>query len=1273
MNGLTTILPLDATLTVLVFGFGALCCAALVLEDRGAYGFRWGWLAAFALGRAAGHLLAMIGLTTEIGPWARPFRELLLIASLLCLVEFARTGQEAARGRAPGPWIHLVLLSSVVALGGTWGWTAMDLIARTVLGVAGGLWTCRMFCRRGEASVGLRAAGAGIALMVGALLATGLGAANFPTDSLSAVDGGVWMSPSFKAAHAGAVLLFAGTIWGVLLAGREADETDDVERRAFPRPLLPLFAAVLILAGGCLLARHAETRADRNFREALLERTRSLAAAIEVDQVGRLRGEPHDKGKPEYQRLIRRLAAMAEAQPDLQGIYLLGNRGEGVVCLASVQTRRSLQRDASLSRTCRICAQIGSSRDPTILAGEESVEGPRSDAHGRWISLRVPLRESENGPVVAVLGQDFEAIYWERDLARTRIPFLMAALSVALGLVGGQAFGMQRARNARHLVALKRRFSQIFEQMLNGVALHELVRDARGEPWDFRYQEVNPAFERLTGLSREAVLGRTFREVLPELEPAWLQTFLRVVTTGESERIEHFAAPFNRWYRASAYRPAPERLVTIFSDVTERKQLEAGLRAHIDRLNAAVDQARAFVYVRRFDPDRYEFVGKGMETLLGHAATALTPELFDRSVEQCVPVDETLPADFEELKQRLREGRLDQWRVELAMRIPRGARRFLDTATPLRDDEGRVTGVLGLLQDITPLHEAKEELLQTQRLLRGIAEAARVLMAEPEVLRAVRSAIEILGRASDAHGVSWFERHPHPATGEPCVSRRAEWRAEGIAPGGDEASSQNVPVNHPAFQRWETLLARRKGLYGSSREAPPEEGDLLRAQNVVAFAVIPVFRGDGECAGFLRFDECRREREWSDAEMDLLAAAASACAAALERHRLEEQLRHAQKMEAVGQLAGGIAHDFNNLLLVIGGYTHMLLKRMPSEHPDRKKIEGIQHAAQRAGALTRQILLFSRKQAPQVSRFDLGQLAEESGEMLRRILGENICVSVYRKDRDAGVRADPNHFNQVLVNLAVNARDAMPKGGEFTLVVARKTLAPGGRPSFPGVSPGEYVEMRVADTGCGMSLETQARLFEPFYTTKAHGKGTGLGLPMVYGIIRQAGGHIFVKSREGQGSLFTILLPRDEASPPPPPRVRAEAAFAGGAEALLVVEDNALVRDFLLDALRGAGYAPVGVASAEEALERMAKEGARMRLVLSDVVMPGISGIELARRLRAERAHLPIVLMSGFSDDNAALRATGESGCVFIRKPFDMIELCRLLRCLLDDAAAKGT
>lgn len=1401
MNGLTTIFPLDAALTVALFGFGALCCAALVLEDHEAYGFGWGWLAAFALGRLAGGLLVMIGLAMEIGPWARPLRELLLIASLLCLVEFARTGEEATRGRAPGPWIHLILLSGVMALGGAWGWTALDLIARTVLGVAGGLWTCRVFWRRGEASVWLRAAGAGVVLMVGALLASGLSAVVLPEDSLSAVGGGAWMSPPFKAAHAGSVLLFAGMIWGALIARQKADENDARERRAMIRPFWTFLSAALVLAGGCLLARVAGIRAEASFRKALLERTRSLAAAIETDQIGRLRGEPHDEGQPEYQRLVRRLTAMAEAQPDIQGVYLLGKRASGVVCLASARARRFIQRNAPFPEVCRIRAWIRTPLGQRAFEGEERIEGPIFDAHGRWFSSRVPLRENEKGPVVAVLGQDYEALRWERDLARTRIPFLMAALSVALGLAGGQAYGLHRARSARRLAALERRFSQLFERMLNGVAFHELVRNARGEPWDFRYREVNPAFERLTGLSRDEVLGRTFRDVLPDLESAWIEAFLRVASTGETERFEHFARPFKRWYRVSAYRPAPEQLVTVFSDVTERKQLEADLRANIERLNAAVDQAHAFVYVRRFEPDRYEFVGKGVETLLGFPSNTWTPELFHRSIEQCVPVGETRPADRRELMQRLREGRLDQWSVELVMRTPRGARRFLDTAAPLRDDEGRVTGALGLFQDITPLHEAREALLRTQRLLRGIAEASRALLTETEFLRAIQLAIECLGRAADAHRVSWFERHPHPATGEPCVSRRAEWRAEGIASGGDEALSQNVPVNHPAFQRWEALLLRRQGLHGPSREAPPEEGDMLRAQNVVAFAVVPFLCGNGKCAGFLRFDECRREREWSDAEMDLLAAAASACAAALERHRaqevtrdalhrfeaifqsnpmvaiqgvawdgtilhwnhasetlygysaaeaigrkrqdliltaeaaaafetdlqamrekplpvvgverkmrsrdgrerfvfsakfplmhqgkteeifcldvditerrqLEDQLRHAQKMEAVGQLAGGVAHDFNNLLVVIGGYTEMLLKRMPFEHPDRKKVEGIHYAAQRAVALTRQLLLFSRKQAPQISRFDLGRLVEESEDLLRRILGETIRVEIRRKDRDTTIQGDPNHFDQILVNFAANARDAMPQGGAFTLVVGRKTVVPGGKESPPCLPPGEYVELRVADTGCGMSAETQARLFEPFFTTKAPGKGTGLGLPIVYGIVRQAGGHLFVESQEGQGARFTILIPRAEAAATEASRARAEAAFGGGTETVLVVEDNAAVRDFLLDALRGAGYAPLGVASAEEALDRMAKEGARVQLVLSDVVMPGLGGIELARRLRAEKAHLPIVLVSGFSDDEAALRVARELGCVFLRKPFDVIELCRLMRRLLDDAAAQGS
>ncbi|MCC7519874.1 MAG: PAS domain S-box protein [Verrucomicrobiae bacterium] len=1403
MNSPVAILPLDAVLMVEIFAFATLCFAALSLEEREAYGFRWGWLAAFALGRVTSDFFGMLGLIAKIGFWVRPTRELLLVAAFLCLVEFARAGRETQNGKTAGLWIHPLLLG-MVALSVTWGWTAMELVTRTVLGGAGGLGACWMLWRfRGKGASWLRAVGAGIALTVVVGFISGLIVFYLPLELVRDVGGGVLMSAPFKTAHAGVALALSGAVWGALIANRAPHDAEGSVRRAFLRAPWPILGITLSLAAGCLLAHFVGGWAERNLRRELLERTRGLAAAIESEQVVLLRGEPEDEPRPEYQHLVRRLAAIAEAQLDIHDTYLLGERRGEIVYLANVRAQRARRRDEFLSRPGAPFARSGPFLERAFRKGTESLEGPVSDAYGTWLSPLVPILEEGHGPVVALLGQNFEAARWEREMARTRVPFLMAALFVALGISGGQAYRMQREHSAGRLAFSETKYRELFERMLNGFALHELVRDARGEPWDFRYLEVNPSFERLTGLSREQVIGRTIREAVPGVEPVWIETYLRVMATGETERLEHFAAPLGRWYRVSAYRPAPEQLVTIFSDVTDRKRLEADLRSSLERFNAALEQAQGVIYVRRFDPDRYEFVGENIRALLGCSPAEFTPERWNATIVFEERMNELRDLALDEALRRFRTGNSQQWLDEVLVRTPhRGLRRFLDVATPLREDNGRVTGCIGLLQDITTLRQAEEERMRTQGLLRGIAEASRALLEEENPTRAIRRALECLGKAADVQRAYWFERHPHPVTGEPCISQRCEWCAEGIVPYENDPGLQNLPVNSPVFRRWEAVLSRRQPIQGLVRDVPAEERAVLQAQGVVSIVGLPILLGGEKYAGFIGFDECRREREWSEAEMNLLAASAATVGAALERHRaqnsmrtairrfeaifetnpmvaiqgfssdgtvrhwnrasetlygwtseeavgqrlqelifppesapsfetalrtmrekpvpadgvewrthardgrerfvyaamfplvkdgtveevfcmevdvserlrLEEQLRHAQKMEAVGRLAGGVAHDFNNLLVVIGGYAELLLGSMADGHPDRTKIEGIHRAAQSAGTLTRQLLLFSRKQAPQTARFELGRLAEESGEMLRRVLGENIRLEIRRTDHGAPILGDPNHFNQILLNFALNARDAMPKGGEFTLAVCRKTVAQEAPPSVPGVSAGDYIELRVADTGGGMSPEVQTHIFEPFFTTKAAGRGTGLGLSIVYGIVRQANGHVHVESREGLGTTFTILVPvAAAAAEEATPHARKTAAAEGGTERILVVEDNESVRDFILDALRSAGYAVVEAANAEEALERMEEEGAHIRLVLTDVIMPGMGGIELARRLRAERRHLHVVLMSGFSNDDAVFRAADEMGCVFIRKPFDLIELRRLIRRLLDSATLAGT
>jgi PAS domain S-box-containing protein len=388
-----------------------------------------------------------------------------------------------------------------------------------------------------------------------------------------------------------------------------------------------------------------------------------------------------------------------------------------------------------------------------------------------------------------------------------------------------------------------------------------------------------------------------------------------------------------------------------------------------------------------------------------------------------------------------------------------------------------------------------------------------------------------------------------------------------------------------------------------------------------------------------------------------------------DRLRLEEQLRQAQKMEAVGRLAGGVAHDFNNILTAISSYSELLLADFATEDPRRADVEEIRKATDRAAALTRQLLAFSRRQVLQPKVVDLNAVIAGAEKLLRRLIGEDIAL-VTRLDPALGaVRADAGQLEQVIMNLAVNARDAMKTGGTLTLetenvAIDATTLA--GEERI--IAPGQYVLLRVRDTGSGMDADTRRHLFEPFFTTRDKGKGTGLGLATVYGIVKQSGGFIWVDSEPGRGASFRIYLPRTgEAAPPAErPAAGAEPAAAAGTETILLVEDEDAVRAVARESLRRQGYQVLEASDAETALGVAAGFEGTIGLLLTDVVMPGLSGRALADRLTAQRPATRVLYMSGYTDDAIVQHGVLEPGLSFLQKPFTPDVLAHKVREVLD-------
>ena len=373
-----------------------------------------------------------------------------------------------------------------------------------------------------------------------------------------------------------------------------------------------------------------------------------------------------------------------------------------------------------------------------------------------------------------------------------------------------------------------------------------------------------------------------------------------------------------------------------------------------------------------------------------------------------------------------------------------------------------------------------------------------------------------------------------------------------------------------------------------------------------------------------------------------------------ERKKLEAQLFQSQKMEAVGRLAGGVAHDFNNLLSVVGGYADLLLKEIDAHDPRRRRLELIRKAIESGAALTRQLLMFSRRQTVEMRAVDLNAVVSGMEPMIARLIGEEHELITHVEPGSSIVKADRGQMEQVVMNLAVNARDAMPKGGKLIIETKQMTLDEAFARTHLTAAPGPYVKLSVSDTGCGMDAETRSRIFEPFFTTKAEGQGTGLGLATVYGIVKRSGGYIGVYSEVGQGTTFNIYFPLAEPveAGVQPEEVVAEQALAAGSGTVLLVEDGDSLRTMMRELLEGSGYLVLEADSPNAALEVVGSHDDAIDLLLTDVVMPGMRGPELAERLRELRPGLKVLFMSGYTDEALAAQGLLQKDARFVQKPF---------------------
>jgi PAS domain S-box-containing protein len=390
-----------------------------------------------------------------------------------------------------------------------------------------------------------------------------------------------------------------------------------------------------------------------------------------------------------------------------------------------------------------------------------------------------------------------------------------------------------------------------------------------------------------------------------------------------------------------------------------------------------------------------------------------------------------------------------------------------------------------------------------------------------------------------------------------------------------------------------------------------------------------------------------------------------------ERKKLEEQLRQSQKMEAIGQLAGGVAHDFNNLLTIINGFSEMVAMKLRSDDPNRKMLQEVTKAGERAASLTRQLLAFSRKQVLEPRVLDLNAVVTDIEKMLQRLIGEDMVMTTVLAPGLRQVNVDPGQIEQIVMNLAVNARDAMPTGGKLTIETKNVDLDETYNASRPEVIPGRYVMLAVSDTGCGMTPEIQAHIFEPFFTTKGPGKGTGLGLATVYGIVKQSGGFIYLYSEPGRGTAFKIYLPAVE-------KRESEKSLHGvklmphGTETILLVEDEDAVRAVSRFALQTFGYNVLEANRPTEAIRLCEQHQGPIALLVTDIVMPGMGGRALTERISELRPGIKVLYVSGYTDDAVVRHGVLQADVAFLQKPFTPTSLANKVRQVLDQTLPVG-
>jgi len=588
------------------------------------------------------------------------------------------------------------------------------------------------------------------------------------------------------------------------------------------------------------------------------------------------------------------------------------------------------------------------------------------------------------------------------------------------------------------------------------------------------------------------------------------------------------------------------------------------------------------------------------------------------------------------------------------------------TGLPASNDElGQLAKIFDRMTE--SLQERNAERERTERVLLNraleqtvVAALGQFALTSNDLDALLNQAVMLVGQTLDVEFAAVYKRLPD---GQLLLQAGMGWHSEHLG-------RTRLPGDN-STQIGFTLNSGEAAVTPDSKsETRFTASPFLTGHGIVSGATVAI-PTRGESFGVLGVHTVRR-REFTADETQFLIAVAGCIGMAADHLNLEEQLRQSQKMESVGQLAAGVAHDFNNMLTIIQGHSSALLAR-PSLPPEMlEPVQAVFFAAERAASLTRQLLMFSRKNIMQPRPLDLRETVGNMTKLLGRLLGENVSLKFQSPAELPSVAGDPGMIEQVVMNLAVNARDAMPRGGTLTIDIEPVAIDAAYAERRPDARPGNFLRLRVTDTGAGMDTATLGRIFEPFFTTKEVGKGTGLGLATVYGIVKQHEGWIEVNSEPGKGATFDVFFPTSDQ---PVAFEKKEAAptapVTGGAETILLVEDEPILREMACDILKNCGYCLVEASTGREALELWRERASDIDLLLTDMVMPeGISGVDLAERLLADRPDLKIIFTSGYTSSEINAELLSRSHAHFLQKPYSHTTLARAVRDCLDRIGA---